>query len=75
MKEEGLHKFYKLFFMKNKANKIQKKQSKISGEEVKNEQKHLNPFKDKMNAKENKKIAEEEISGEQQRKQAITERD
>jgi hypothetical protein len=61
--------------MKNKASKIQKKQSKISGEDVKNEQKHLNPFKDKIDAKENKKIAEEEISGEQQRKQTLTERD
>lgn len=61
--------------MKNKVNKIQKKQDKISGQDVNNEQKHLNPFKDKIDAKENKEIAEEEISGEQQRKQAITERD
>ncbi len=41
--------------MKNKVNKIQKKQDKISGQDVKNEQKHLNPFKDKIDAKENKK--------------------
>jgi hypothetical protein len=75
MKEEEQHNFYKLFFMKNKVNKIQRKQDKISGEDVKNEEKPLNPFKDKINAKGNKKIAEEEISGEQQRKQAITERD
>ena len=61
--------------MKPKANKIQKKQDKTPGEEVRNEQKRLNPFKDKMDAKDNMKIAEEEISGEQQRKQAIIERD
>ena len=61
--------------MKNKANKIQKKQDKASGKDVRNEQKHLNPFKDKMGAKENRQIAEEEISGEQQSKEAITERD
>ena len=68
--------------MKNKENKIQKparseggKQDKIPGKDIRSEQKHLNPFKDKIDAKENKKIAEEEISGEQQRKQTLTERD
>ena len=58
--------------MKNKKNKgkEQKNQTAKTGR-----QKHLNPFKDPIKAKENREMVKEEIEGEQQRKQAMTERD
>ena len=58
--------------MKNKKNKG-KEQKNQTGKTAR--QKHLNPFKDCIKAKENREIVKEEIEGEQLRKQAMTERD
>jgi hypothetical protein len=58
--------------MKSKKNKLKDQENKG---QKKVGQKHLNPFKENIRAKENEEIVKEEITGEQQRKQAITERD
>lgn len=57
--------------MKSKKNKTEEQQGKIRKA---SQQKHLNPFKDRISGRENREIVKEEITGEQQRKEAMTER-